>query len=101
MTCENITPDGSVHWPEFMATINVSCTAGSSADNTPLSQHDIACSTFILIQMFSGSTRLGVDGSSLGIDCELILSGVDWSGPAIRPGLENRHLIILIPHSCL
>ena len=22
------------------------------------------------------------------------MSGVEWSGPAIRPGLENRHLII-------
>ena len=21
-------------------------------------------------------------------------SGVEWSGPAIRPGLDNRHLII-------
>ena len=25
---------------------------------------------------------------------ELIWSGVEWSGPAIRPGLDNRHLII-------
>ena len=33
-------------------------------------------------------------GSSLGIDLELIYSGVEWSGPAIRPGLDNRHLII-------
>ena len=31
-------------------------------------------------------------GSSLGIDCELIWSGVEWNGPAIRPGLDNRHL---------
>ena len=33
-------------------------------------------------------------GSSLGIDWELIWSGVEWSGPDIRPGLDNRHLII-------
>ena len=33
-------------------------------------------------------------GSSLGIDWELIWSGVEWSGPAIRPGLDSRHLII-------
>ena len=33
-------------------------------------------------------------GSYLGIDWELIWSGVEWSGPAIRPGLDNRHLII-------
>ena len=33
-------------------------------------------------------------GSSLGIDGELICSGVEWSGPAIRAGLDNRHLII-------
>ena len=32
-------------------------------------------------------------GSSLGIDGEIIWSGVEWSGPAIRPGLDNRHLI--------
>ena len=32
-------------------------------------------------------------GSSLGIDWEIIWSGVEWSGPAIRPGLDNRHLI--------
>ena len=30
--------------------------------------------------------------SSLRIDCELIWSGVEWNGPAIRPGLDNRHL---------
>ena len=24
----------------------------------------------------------------------IIWSGVEWSGPAIRPGLDNRHLII-------
>ena len=40
-------------------------------------------------------------GSSLGIDWEIIWSGVEWSGPAIRPGLDNRHLIILTPHTCL
>ena len=33
-------------------------------------------------------------GSSLGIDCELFGSGVEWNGPAIRPGLDIRHLII-------
>ena len=33
-------------------------------------------------------------GSSLGIDLELIWSGVKWRGPAIIPGLDNRHLII-------
>ena len=32
--------------------------------------------------------------SSLGIDWELIWAGLDWSGPDIRPGLYNRHLII-------
>ena len=40
-------------------------------------------------------------GSSLGIDWEIIWTGVEWSGPAIRPGLDNRHLIILTPHTCL
>ena len=40
-------------------------------------------------------------GSSLEIDWEIIWSGVEWSGPAIRPGLDNRHLIILTPHTCL
>ena len=29
-------------------------------------------------------------GSSLGIDRELIWAGLDWSGPDIRPGLNNR-----------
>ena len=33
-------------------------------------------------------------GSSLGIDLELIWDGLDWSGPDIRPGLDNRHFII-------
>ena len=33
-------------------------------------------------------------GSSPGINWELFGSGVEWSGPAIRPGLDNRHLII-------
>ena len=33
-------------------------------------------------------------GSSLGIDRELIWSGVEWSAPAIRPGLDSKHLII-------
>ena len=33
-------------------------------------------------------------GSSIGIDWDLIWSGVEWSGPAIRPGLDNIHLII-------
>ena len=33
-------------------------------------------------------------GSSLGIDWELIWAGLDWSGPDVRPGLDNRHLII-------
>ena len=33
-------------------------------------------------------------GSSHGIDWELIWSGVEWSGPGNRPGLNNRHLII-------
>ena len=33
-------------------------------------------------------------GSSLGINWELFGSGVEWSGPAIRPGLDNRRLII-------
>ena len=40
-------------------------------------------------------------GTSLGIDWEIIWSGVEWSGPAIRPGLDNRNLIILTPHTCL
>ena len=30
----------------------------------------------------------------IGIDTELFWSGVEWSGPAIRPGLDTRHLII-------
>ena len=36
-------------------------------------------------------TELDVEsiGSSLGI-----WAGLDWSGPDIRPGLYNRHLII-------
>ena len=33
-------------------------------------------------------------GSSLGIDGELICSGVEWSGPDIGQGLYNRHLIL-------
>ena len=33
-------------------------------------------------------------GSSLGIDWELIWSGVEWSGSDIRLGLDCRHLII-------
>ena len=40
-------------------------------------------------------------GSSLRIDRELIWSGVEWSGPAIRSGLDNRHLFILTHHTCL
>ena len=32
-------------------------------------------------------------GSKLGIDTELFWSGVEWNGPAIRPDLDNRHLI--------
>ena len=32
-------------------------------------------------------------GSSLGINWELFGSGVEWSGPAIRPSLDNKHLI--------
>ena len=37
--------------------------------------------------------KLGLEsmGSSLGIDLELFGRGVEWSGPAIRPGLDNRH----------
>ena len=36
-------------------------------------------------------------GTSLGIDLEIIWSGVEWSGPAIRQGLDNKHLIIESP----
>ena len=40
-------------------------------------------------------TRFGVERvKPFGIDWELIWSGVEWSGPAIRPGLDNKHLII-------
>ena len=43
--------------------------------------------------VFSRKLDLESIGSSLGIDYELIWSGVEWSGPAIIPGLDNRHLI--------
>ena len=46
-------------------------------------------------KFYNFNIRLDLEsiGSSLGIDWELIWSGVEWSGPAIRPGLDNRHLI--------
>ena len=53
------------------------------------------------ISYYNIQLGLKLIGSSLGIDWEFIWSGVEWSGPAIRPGLDNRHLIILTPHTCL
>ena len=32
-------------------------------------------------------------GSSLGFEGELIWAGLDWRGPDISSGLDNRHII--------
>ena len=55
-------------------------------------------SRFLLSNLwcYGQQTKLDLEfiGSSVWIDWELIWSGVKWSGPDIRPGLDNRHLII-------
>ena len=55
----------------------------------------ISCPNYDLEDFDNSILLLDLDsiGSSLGIALELIWSGVEWSGPAIRPGLDNRHLI--------
>ena len=51
--------------------------------------------TFAIIELILCIYKEQLDlesiGSSLGIDIELFWSGVEWCGPAIRPGLDNRH----------
>ena len=71
---------------------------GASLNQCQLKSEQVL-SDFSLLSTWS-SLKIGYKldlesiGSSLGINWELIWSGVEWSGPAIRPGLDNRHLII-------